>query len=58
MILGDTTAWPGQEDGMQVLFISPNNERLFMPPPPRLDLMAAATRRAGHQTRFLELLAW
>jgi len=43
---------------MKVLFISPNAERLFMPTLPLgLALVAAATRRAGHETRFLDLLA-
>lgn len=43
---------------MKVLFISPNTERLFMPTLPLgLALVAAATRRAGHETRFLDLLA-
>ena len=43
---------------MKVLFISPNTERLFMPTLPLgLALVAAATRQAGHETRFLDLLA-
>ena len=43
---------------MKVLFVSPNTERLNMPTLPLgLALVAAATRRAGHQTRFLDLLA-
>ena len=43
---------------MKLLFISPNAERLFMPTLPLgLALVAAATRRAGHETRFLDLLA-
>ena len=43
---------------MKVLFVSPNTERLFMPTLPLgLALVAAATRRAGHETRFLDLLA-
>ena len=43
---------------MKVLFISPNAERLFMPTLPLgLALVAAATRWAGHETRFLDLLA-
>ena len=43
---------------MNVLFVSPNAERLFMPTLPLgLALVAAATRRAGHETRFLDLLA-
>jgi hypothetical protein len=38
---------------MKALFISPNAERLFMPTLPLgLALVAAATRRAGHETRF------
>ena len=42
---------------MRVLFISPNTERLNMPTLPLgLALVAAATRRAGYQTRFLDLL--
>ena len=42
---------------MRVLFISPNTERLNMPTLPLgLALVAAATHRAGHQTRFLDLL--
>ncbi len=43
---------------MNVLFVSPNAERLFMPTLPLgLALVAAVTRRAGHQIRFLDLLA-
>ena len=43
---------------MRVLFVPPNAERLSMPTLPLgLALVAAATRRAGHQTRFLDLLA-
>jgi radical SAM superfamily enzyme YgiQ (UPF0313 family) len=42
---------------MRVLFVSPNTERLNMPVLPLgLALVAAAARRAGHQTRFLDLL--
>jgi hypothetical protein len=42
---------------MRVLFISPNTERLNMPTLPLgLALVAVATRRAGHQTCFLDLL--
>jgi radical SAM superfamily enzyme YgiQ (UPF0313 family) len=43
---------------MRVLFVSPNTERLSMPTLPLgLALVAAAARRAGHETRFLDLLA-
>lgn len=43
---------------MNVLFVSPNAERLFMPTLPLgLALVAATARRAGHETRFLDLLA-
>ena len=43
---------------MKVLFISPNTERLNMPTLPLgLALVAAATRRSGHETRFVDLLA-
>ena len=43
---------------MKVLFVSPNTERLNMPTLPLgLALVAAATRRAGHQAGFLDLLA-
>jgi hypothetical protein len=42
---------------MRVLFVSPNTERLNMPVLPlELAPVAAAARRAGHQTRFLDLL--
>jgi radical SAM superfamily enzyme YgiQ (UPF0313 family) len=42
---------------MKVLFVSPNTERLTMPVLPLgRALVAAATRRAGHQTRFFDLL--
>lgn len=43
---------------MRVLFVSPNTERLNMPALPLgLALVAAATRQAGYQTQFLDLLA-
>ena len=42
---------------MKVLFVSPNTERINMPALPLgLALVAAATRRSGHATRFLDLL--
>ena len=42
------------DSGMRVLFVSPNTERLNIPVLPLgLALVAAAARRAGHQTRFL-----
>ncbi|MEI8373849.1 MAG: radical SAM protein [Planctomycetota bacterium] len=42
---------------MKVLFISPNAERINMPVLPLgLAMVAAATRRAGHEPRFLDLL--
>ncbi|MGO8746185.1 MAG: B12-binding domain-containing radical SAM protein, partial [Thermoguttaceae bacterium] len=42
---------------MRVLLISPNTERINMPTLPLgLALVATATRRVGHQTRFLDLL--
>lgn len=42
---------------MKILFVSPNTERLYMPALPLgLALVAAATRRAGHDTRYLDLL--
>ena len=57
-VLGDIASWPEYDDGMKVLFISPNAERLFMPTLPLGPaLVAAATRRAGHEIRFLDLLA-
>jgi radical SAM superfamily enzyme YgiQ (UPF0313 family) len=43
---------------VRVLLISPNTERVNMPTLPLgLSLVAAAARRAGHETRFLDLLA-
>ncbi len=48
----------GTMKACRVLFVSPNAERLYMPTLPLgLALVAAATRRAGHETRFLDLLA-
>ncbi len=45
------------DSGMRVLFVSPNTERLNIPVLPLgLALVAAAAQRAGHQTRFLNLL--
>jgi len=42
---------------MKVLFVSPNTERINMPTLPLgLALVAAATQRSGHATRFLDLL--
>ena len=42
---------------MRVLFVSPNTERINMPTLPLgMALVAAATRRAGHPTHFLDLL--
>ena len=42
---------------MRVLLISPNTERINMPTLPLgLALVAAATRRAGHEARLLDLL--
>ena len=43
---------------MRVLFVSPNTERINMPTLPLgLALVAAATRRSGHEIQFLDLLA-
>jgi radical SAM superfamily enzyme YgiQ (UPF0313 family) len=43
---------------MKVLFVSPNTERMNMPTLPLgLALVAAATRRSGHEIQFLDLLA-
>jgi hypothetical protein len=43
---------------MKVLLISANTERINMPAPPLgLQLVAAATRRAGHDVTFLDLLS-
>jgi len=43
---------------LRVLLISPNTERINMPTLPLgLALVAAATRRSGHETRLLDLLA-
>ena len=43
---------------MKILLISANTERINMPAPPLgLSLVAAATRRAGHQITFLDLLS-
>jgi hypothetical protein len=53
----DIALFSEYDDGMRVLFVSPNTERLNMPVLPLgLALVAAAARRAGHQTRFLDLL--
>ncbi len=49
--------FPEYDLDMRVLFISPNTERLTMPTLPLgLGMVAAAARRAGHQTCFLDLL--
>ena len=43
---------------MRVLFVSPNTERMNMPTLPLgLALVAAATRRSGHEIQFLDLMA-
>lgn len=41
---------------LRVLLVSPNTERMNSPAPPLgLAFVAAATRRAGHEVRFLDL---
>ena len=55
--IGDIASQSGYDNGMRVLCVSPNTERLNMPTLPLgLALVAAAARRADHQTRFLDLL--